>query len=745
MQSPDSAPAPSPALSRLLARLDALEEEASLAYRCTGTAHPLTVTEAGPQPVTIHPDDREGVQAALAGLAALGAMDTEYRVLGASGQVRWIRDRARVLATRRAPGPRIEGTWTDVTRRRAVARDGVVARSLLAGLVETLPSAMVLKSADGRWVHVNEMAARLHGRPVADLAGRTDRDLFPPERASRYALEDQCVLTRDEPLVVEECLADEAGCARQVSKCKHAFTGPDGAQWVAVHYTDVTAERRAALAATSHHALLDAVVRAAPNPMFMKDDQGHWISMNEAGAQFLGGSPADFLGRTADQVYPPDEAERIAREDHEALEREGARACEGPVTGIDGQDRWGVRSDRATILPDGRRLLLTSLVDLTQRRRAEATLAEYTELLQTLFQLSPDALAAFDGNGVLSASNGAFERVCRGMASQVGVARADTVLARLAALADDGNPPWLDALGRALSGSDAVAADAQPGAAARRESTLLRLARPEPRVFAATTRATGTDIAARLLFLRDVTRETELDELRNRFMATAAHELRTPLASIMGFSELLLSRRVGDEQRANALGIIHRQATLLRELLNELLDLSRLDSRGAVDLRLEQFDITALVAEVATDAAGSSKQHRIYVESAGQESLVLGDRARIAQVMGNLVNNAIKYSPDGGNVTVSVASCARDGAGGIEIRVTDEGIGMTAETLRRAFERFYRAETTGQIPGTGLGLSIVREILLLHGGDVVLESEPGRGTTARVWFPRVAAPSAVAA
>lgn len=725
-----------------LAALTNLEDEGSTSYRCAPGAHPLLADPPAGAFVAIAHADRPTLEGACARLSADSPMDLEYDVRTPDGRARRIRDRARVSRPRGGGAAVVHGSWTDVTRR-------AQADSLLSAVVETLPSAFILKRADGVWIKVNQEAARLHGRPASELEGRRDTDLFPATEAGRHDREDGEALACDAPLVVDEPMTMAHGEEIWVSKRKQGLSTRDGARHVAVHFTDITAKRRATLAAESWRALLDAVIRAVPNPMFVKDEVGRWVSINDPGARFLGGTVAEFLGRTAEEVYPAAVAEKVLREDHDAMTGSEARTIEGPVTGIDGRVRWGVKSKCATTLPDGRRLLLTSMVDLTQRRQAEATLAEYAELLQTLFQLSPDGLAAFDLDGRLTAVNGAFEQLCRGITAQVGIADADTLLSRLRDQTDDPAPAWLEPLRGQLGCDGAVGAGparACAGSRAPREATLLRLARPEPRVFSALTQATGSDGAAHILMLRDVTREAELDELRNRFMATAAHELRTPLASIMGFSELLLHRQVSDEQRANALGIVHRQANLLRELLNELLDLSRLDSRGAVDLRLEHFDVNALVRDLASDARGSAtKRHAIELDVPAASCPVYGDRARIAQVLGNLVSNAIKYSPEGGRVTVSIRETAREGVEGVGMVVADEGIGMDAETLRRAFERFYRAETTGRIPGTGLGLAIVREILMLHGGDILLESQPGRGTTARVWLPRAAAPIARAA
>ncbi|OGS91708.1 MAG: hypothetical protein A2Z95_05925 [Gallionellales bacterium GWA2_60_18] len=238
-----------------------------------------------------------------------------------------------------------------------------------------------------------------------------------------------------------------------------------------------------------------------------------------------------------------------------------------------------------------------------------------------------------------------------------------------------------------------------------------------------------------ILFFRDVTRETEVDRMKSEFLATAAHELRTPLSSIYGFSELLLTREFSDEARREYLGIIHDQTKGLIGMLGELLDLARIEARSGRDFILCVQELWPVVNRVVTDFNIPGDTRKIRTELHGPQPQVLIDADKTGQALLNILSNAHKYSAGKGDVTVSSVSRKDGGGRRVGICVKDSGMGMTPEQLGRVFERFYRADTTGKIPGTGLGMSLVKEIMQIQGGSVEVRSELGKGTEVTLWFP----------
>ena len=222
--------------------------------------------------------------------------------------------------------------------------------------------------------------------------------------------------------------------------------------------------------------------------------------------------------------------------------------------------------------------------------------------------------------------------------------------------------------------------------------------------------------------------------MKSDFLAAAAHELRTPMVSVLGFTELLLHRQFTEERRTEMLQTIHRQSGLLVKMINELLDLARIESRRGLDLNIQAHSVRDLIEMSVSGLMRADTDRQVSVGTV-PDARVLIDPEKMQMAMGNLLSNAFKYSPQGGAVTLQTRIDTVAAESFAVIEITDQGIGMSPAELDRAFERFYRADASGSIPGTGLGLSMVKEIAELHNGKIVLSSEKGAGTVAILWIP----------
>lgn len=240
-----------------------------------------------------------------------------------------------------------------------------------------------------------------------------------------------------------------------------------------------------------------------------------------------------------------------------------------------------------------------------------------------------------------------------------------------------------------------------------------------------------------VLYFRDITSETEVDRMKSEFLSTAAHELRTPLASIFGFAELMISRPMSPERQQELLGTIHRQSQLLINLINELLDLSRIEARQGKDFHRQYHRVETLIHQTIKGllVRQDKRQVKLYLPH-GAECIMV-DPEKTMQALLNVLTNAFKYSPEGGDITIETRLKDEADVHYVGIRVTDHGMGMTPEQLARVFERFWRADPSGAIPGTGLGMSLVKEITELQEGHVEVISVPQQGTTVTLWFPLV--------
>jgi signal transduction histidine kinase len=226
-----------------------------------------------------------------------------------------------------------------------------------------------------------------------------------------------------------------------------------------------------------------------------------------------------------------------------------------------------------------------------------------------------------------------------------------------------------------------------------------------------------------------------LDQLKDDFVASVSHELRTPLTSIRGYLELVLDGDVAEltEEQLRYLSVVDRNAGRLLRVVDDLLFAAQVDA-GKVALEPGLADLDEVVREAVEAARPVAGEHDVELTfDAGGPAELVGDRARLAQILDNLIANAIKFTPPGGKVEVRTF---RAGDSGV-IEVADTGIGISAEDQERLFQRFFRAEGAilGAIDGTGLGLAIVKAIVDAHGGDLAVESIAGRGTTFRIGLP----------
>ena len=236
-----------------------------------------------------------------------------------------------------------------------------------------------------------------------------------------------------------------------------------------------------------------------------------------------------------------------------------------------------------------------------------------------------------------------------------------------------------------------------------------------------------------IVISRDVTQSERVDAMRRDFVANVSHELRTPLTVVKGFVETLLDSRPRlDETRQRHLQLMHEQASRMHRLVEDLLMLSRLEAAETPLADDDDVDVGSLLGEIESDArALSDGRHLIALEA--EATRVRGSRDELRSAFGNLVSNAIRYTPAGGRIALRWRSMD----GGIAFEVEDTGIGIAPEHLPRLTERFYRVDRSRsrETGGTGLGLAIVKHVLMRHHGRLLVHSQPGRGSVFSAWLP----------
>jgi two-component system phosphate regulon sensor histidine kinase PhoR len=244
--------------------------------------------------------------------------------------------------------------------------------------------------------------------------------------------------------------------------------------------------------------------------------------------------------------------------------------------------------------------------------------------------------------------------------------------------------------------------------------------------------ATGTVFGCVNVF-RDITRELEIDRMKSEFVSTVSHELRTPLTSIRAYAETLRDMASPDPTVEEFLAVIEEESVRLTRLINELLDLSRIES-GRIQFRRSAVALEPLLRRVIQTAAPKATAAEVAIETEISPGLppFSGDMDAMHQVLTNLLDNAIKYNRRGGRVFVRAWL-----NGGLAVEVRDTGIGMSDGAVRRLGERFFRVDSsaTRRIGGTGLGIALVKEILRAHGARLEVVSAEGHGSTFRFVLP----------
>lgn len=232
---------------------------------------------------------------------------------------------------------------------------------------------------------------------------------------------------------------------------------------------------------------------------------------------------------------------------------------------------------------------------------------------------------------------------------------------------------------------------------------------------------------------RDITKEHEVDQMKSELVSTVSHELRTPLSSILGFTELLLMRELKEERRKKYLQTIHKEANRLTNLINDFLDVQRMESgRQSYSMKNTRVD---KIAMESIDHFKHKKDYNFNLIDEARYVVVRGDEDRLQQVFTNLLGNAVKFSPDGGNIEVKLKNVSSN----LLVTIKDSGLGISSEDIQTLFKKFRRVDNSERrkIGGTGLGLSISKEIIEYHQGEVWIESKEGVGTTVNFTLPLI--------
>ncbi|MFN0074508.1 MAG: PAS domain S-box protein [Chloroflexota bacterium] len=728
---------------------------------------------------TVHPDDRDQVIAgALSVRHGESVVDVPFRIVHSDGSVRWVVARGAVVASRNDQAIKMMGIIADVTERVVIETALQTSEAEFRSIFESAVAGMCqLDASTGHFIRANRAFCQFTGRSEAELRTLTPVDIAPPE---------------DRDAVQARLLRFLGGEVDRYDTEKR-YQRPDGSiVWgyvsaarigdddrrIASVTVDITERKAAEAALRESEKRFRVMADSAPVLIWVNGMNGCEF-VNRAYLDFLGVGDVDVRGYDWSRFIHPDDREAylIGYLGAERARKEFEAQCR--ILRFDGTYRWMQTSGVPRLSPNGELLgYVGSTTDISDIKQLEADQAFMLEVADALNRGAGAEAALLVVERHFSVSRCALFEV--DVESGTGVTIADSVsvpsVGSTWRLSDFLSTAFVAA---AVVGEPLVVADIRldPRHSPKELGRLLEVhtvayahtpvtrdgrwvggiavTHHEPRVWTDHEVALLRTTSERIWFARErsVIQQSERDaraaaetalKAQDDFLSMAAHELRTPVTGLVGTAQMLARSRsrghLTDERLGRALEHMQQAGARLTALTNQLLDVARLRA-GRLELEPRLIDLAVVVHEVAVrQAENLNTQHRLVVDVPNTPCTLIADPDRLDQVVVNLISNAVKYSPEGGTVILTV----RPDVSGWLLKVTDQGIGLATDATEMIFEPFGRAPNAlaQQLPGIGLGLHLCRDIVERHGGRIWAESPgDGQGTTLSVWLP--AAPAGV--
>jgi len=465
------------------------------------------------------------------------------------------------------------------------------------------------------------------------------------------------------------------------------------------------------------------IVESAPNAMILVNKEGRMAFVNSQTEKLFGYSRNELIGQVIEIIIPS-----RFRENHPGFRKIFFGSPQARAMGA-GRELFALKKDgtefpveiglNPLVTVEGT-LVLAAIIDITERKRAE-------ERFRLVVESAPNAMVLVNAEGKITLVNSQTEKLF-GFSRQELINNSVETL--IPARYKDHHPEYRNAFfstpkTRSMGAGRDLFAKRKDGTEFPVEIGLNPLETDE-----------GAMVLAAII---DITerKAQEANRLKSDFLANMSHELRTPMNAIIGFSELLIDKRVGDlnAKQLDYLKDIHASGSHLLQLINDILDIAKIES-GKTELVIDTFSITAAIEEVikVVKPIADKKGVHITIEMSDAVDKIAADKNKFKQILFNLTSNAIKFNQTDGNVLVKTELCDD---GFFVLKVTDTGIGIAQENMRKLFIPFVQLDTgtARKHEGTGLGLALTKTIIELHGGTISVESTLGQGSTFSVKMP----------
>lgn len=609
-------------------------------------------------------------------------------------------------------------------------------KTIYENILNSIPSEIVLIDLDHRFKYANPAAIKdpeirkwVIGKTHFEYAEYRKRD---PEIAKKRVEMENIVIAEKKQVEWEETFTSPTGAdTRYLRRLSPLFDNNGNFSTLIGYGFDITERKKQEIEFQEQDRFVRKILNASPNLIYVLDDSGNTIFVNQATADFNGKTIEELVSKNISEVNPDkNQVEDILKINRQIIETMKGTDYEEQFTKPDGVTVWLHTIKRPLYRMDGSIHILGTSVDITQRKIAENQILEKEQLLQSIFDTVQIGISMTDEDGIFHDVNRKFCEIY-GYKYEDFMGKPFTVL-----FPESVREERLQYHKNFMSGTGEIPPDA---VVLRKDGT---------KIFATTSSAilvmnngkkyrltSVMDISSRKKIEEELIISKEKAELatiaKSQFLSIMSHEIRTPMNAVIGLAHLLLQENLSEDQKDN-LKTLKSSADNLLTLINDILDYNRIES-GEVELSKHEFNLKELVNGINQSHSLLAKEKNIKLTLTIDSELpdmIVGDSGRLSQILANLVANGIKFT-EWGHVTVEVIQKEKTKQSiMIEFIISDTGIGIPKEKLDHIFERFTQesSDSTRKYGGTGLGLAISKKLIELHGSNINIESKVGVGS-----------------